>query len=35
MPTYASSVYLELESDNEKVGDDKWNVNFLLNDHNI
>ena len=35
MPTYASSLYLELESDNEKVGDDKWNVNFLFNDQII
>jgi hypothetical protein len=33
--TYASSIYLELESDNEKIGDDKWNVNFLLNDQII
>jgi hypothetical protein len=35
MPTYAASVYLELEYDNEIVGDEKWNVNFLFNDQTI
>lgn len=34
-PTYAASVYLELESDSEKVGDDKWSVNLLFNEKKV